>query len=131
MTPGVPPATPARDFLPGGGEMGERIRSFNWYDTPVGPIESWPESLRTAVRICLASCYPIVIWWGNPALTMFYNDAYISVLGGAKHPRPSRDAGPRGSTPLAAGPGSIRRDDTGTGRLRGVARVALRCATYR
>jgi hypothetical protein len=29
---------------------------------------------------------PIVIWWGNPAFTMFYNDAYIPILGVTKHP---------------------------------------------
>ncbi len=66
--------------------MGARIRSFDWSATPVGPVESWPESLKTAVRICLGSRHPIVMWWGRIELTQFYNDAYISFLGATKHP---------------------------------------------
>jgi signal transduction histidine kinase len=66
--------------------MGERTRSFDWSATPVGPVGGWPQSLKTAVSICLASRYPIVIWWGNPAYTMFYNDAYRPFLGVTKHP---------------------------------------------
>jgi PAS domain S-box-containing protein len=72
--------------LAGGGEMGERIRTFDWSNTAVGPAAGWPQSLKTAVSICIGSRYPIVIWWGNPAYTMFYNDAYISFLGRTKHP---------------------------------------------
>jgi GAF domain-containing protein len=52
----------------------------------VGPVEGWPQSLKTAVSICLGSRHPIVIWWGNPEFTQFYNDAYISFLGDTKHP---------------------------------------------
>jgi signal transduction histidine kinase len=73
-------------FFPGGGEMGERIRSFDWSGTPIGRVQRWPESLKTAVRICLGSRYPIVLWWGRTALTQFYNDAYIPILGSTKHP---------------------------------------------
>ena len=73
-------------LLIGGGEMGERIRSFDWTKTTLGPIEGWPESLKTAVRICIGSRNPIVIWWGRSTLLQFYNDAYISFLGSKKHP---------------------------------------------
>lgn len=73
-------------FLAGGGEMGERLRGFDWSTSPVGPPAEWPQSLKTAVSICINSRYPIVLWWGNPAYTMFYNDAYIPVLGVTKHP---------------------------------------------
>ena len=74
------------DFLAGGGEMGARTRTFDWSKTPAGPIESWPQSLKTAVSICLGSRHPIVIWWQKQALTQFYNDGFISFLGVAKHP---------------------------------------------
>lgn len=67
--------------------MGERIRSFEWSGTVLGPIDRWPESLKTAVRICLGSRNPIVLWWGRSALTQIYNDAYIPILGAAKHPQ--------------------------------------------
>jgi signal transduction histidine kinase len=73
-------------FLRGGGEMGERMRAFDWSSSPVGPAAEWPASLKTAVSICIGSRYPIVIWWGHPAYTMFYNDGYIPVLGVTKHP---------------------------------------------
>jgi histidine kinase/DNA gyrase B/HSP90-like ATPase len=52
----------------------------------VGPISQWPQALRTAVSICLNSRFPMVLWWGRPAYTMFYNDAYRPVLGQTKHP---------------------------------------------
>ena len=74
------------NFLSGGGEMGERMRAFDWSTSPVGPAAQWPQSLKTAVSICIGSRYPIVLWWGNPAYTMFYNDGYIPILGVTKHP---------------------------------------------
>jgi light-regulated signal transduction histidine kinase (bacteriophytochrome) len=40
----------AENRLAEGGEMGKLIRSMDWSKTPLGPIESWPESLRTTVR---------------------------------------------------------------------------------
>jgi PAS domain S-box-containing protein len=73
-------------FLAGGGEMGERTRAFDWSKTPLGPSADWPQSLKTAVSICIGSRSPMFIWWGNPAYTMFYNDAYIFFQGVAKDP---------------------------------------------
>ena len=73
-------------FLNGGDEMGARMRAFDWSTSPVGPPAQWPQSLKTAVSICIGSRYPIVLWWGRPAYTMFYNDGYIPVLGVTKHP---------------------------------------------
>jgi PAS domain S-box-containing protein len=65
--------------------MGELIRKFDWAKTPVGPINSWPQSLRTAVSIIINSSFPMFIWWGENDLTNIYNDAYMAVLG-EKHP---------------------------------------------
>ncbi len=78
-------SAPPAAWLKGGGTMGERIRSFDWSSHPMGPIERWPQSLRTALGICLDSRYPMAIWWG-PRLCQLYNDGYIPVLGD-KHPR--------------------------------------------
>ena len=36
-----------------GGDMGERIREFDWSKTPLGPIAQWQPSLRTCVNILL------------------------------------------------------------------------------
>jgi PAS domain S-box-containing protein len=74
-------------YLAGGGEMGERTRRMGWSSTPVGPIEAWPQSLKTAVSICLGSRHPMVIWWGKEHLTQFYNEGFISFLGASKHPQ--------------------------------------------
>jgi PAS domain S-box-containing protein len=60
------------------------IENFDWASTPVGAREAWPQSLRTSVSICVASRFPILIWWG-PELTMIYNDAYAAILAD-KHP---------------------------------------------
>ncbi len=73
------------DYLfSGGGDMGTRIKNFNWEETSIGPIESWPQNLKTIVRIMLTSRQPIWIGWG-PELIKLYNDPYKSILGG-KHP---------------------------------------------
>ena len=66
-------------------EMAQRVRDFDWSATPLGPIESWPQSLLIAVSICLNSRFPMFVWWG-PKLINIYNDGYIPMLG-ARHPR--------------------------------------------
>ena len=72
-------------FLSGGGEMGKLIRSMDWSSTALGPIETWPQSLRTSVSLCLSSTFPILIAWG-PDRIQIYNDSYSPVCG-AKHPQ--------------------------------------------
>jgi signal transduction histidine kinase/DNA-binding response OmpR family regulator len=67
-------------WLAGGGEMGERIRAFDWASTSLGPTTSWPQSLRSAISILLPSKAQICMFWG-PEMVKLYNDAYISVLG--------------------------------------------------
>jgi signal transduction histidine kinase/CheY-like chemotaxis protein len=71
-------------FLAGGGEMGERIRSFDWAKTPLGPREGWSPALKTLLRIMLANRFPHILWWG-PHYIQFYNDPYRPIPG-AKHP---------------------------------------------
>ncbi|MEX0805485.1 MAG: response regulator [Candidatus Binatia bacterium] len=72
-------------LFPGNTEMARRMRDFDWSNSDLGPPESWPQNLRIAISICLTSRFPMHVWWG-PALTLFYNDAYISFLGRGKHP---------------------------------------------
>ena len=74
------------DFLAGGGDLGALVRALDWSKTPLGPVESWPESLRTIVSVCLNSRSSILLWWG-PELVEIYNDAYRPILGRTKHPR--------------------------------------------
>ncbi len=77
--------TPSNSWLVGGGEMGALIRSLDWSRSPLGPIDTWPQSLRTSLGICLSSRFPMAIWWG-PEIVQFYNDGYRPFLG-TKHPR--------------------------------------------
>lgn len=67
-------------FLAGGGEMGERTRSFDWAAHPLGRPENWPQSLKIAIRILLTSRYAMWIGWGSE-FYFFCNDAYSPTLG--------------------------------------------------
>ncbi len=79
-TPGL-----GEDVLSRGGEMGALIRSIDWSRTALGPVETWPTSLRTTVGVVLANRFPMLLWWGQE-LIQLYNDAYRPILGD-KHPR--------------------------------------------
>jgi hypothetical protein len=59
--------------------MAARVARFDGSKTPLGPIDQWPLSLRTAVDILLNARYPMRIWWG-PELINIYNDAYAIIL---------------------------------------------------
>jgi PAS domain S-box-containing protein len=67
-----------------GGETGGLMRDRDWSRSPLGPVRTWPKSLRTCVRIILTSRQPMFVWWG-PDLINLYNDAYRDIVGG-KHP---------------------------------------------
>lgn len=68
-------AVSAPDFLQGGREMGERLRSFDWASHPLGPPESWPQALRMAISLCLNSSFPTCVYWG-PECCLLYDDAW-------------------------------------------------------
>ncbi len=93
LTRPIEPVPSAADFLTGGGEMGARIRAHDWRATPLGPPESWPQSLKIALGILLHSGYPMYIAWGRH-FTQFYNDAFVPVLGTMKHPAALGSAAP-------------------------------------
>jgi PAS domain S-box-containing protein len=86
----------AAPLFAGSGPMRARCRTFDWSATPLGPVERWSRSLRTAAHSVLASAFPGILLWG-PELTQLYNDGYAPVLG-AKHPwglgRPTREVWP-------------------------------------
>ncbi|UAW97393.1 PAS domain-containing protein [Halopseudomonas nanhaiensis] len=71
-------------FLRGGGETGELIRRHDWSATDLGPLETWPQCLRTVTGVVLLSPVPMVLLWGAHGI-MIYNDAYSRVAG-ARHP---------------------------------------------
>lgn len=70
----------------GDGEMAELTRRFDWSKTPVGPIDTWPDTLLTTVNLLLATRHPMFLWWG-PELIQFYNDGYRPSIREDKHPK--------------------------------------------
>ena len=75
--------------------MGARMRAKDWSTSPLGHPETWSQSVKTAVSICLNARVPIALWLG-PELRLVYNDTYIPFLGETKHPAmlgaPGREA---------------------------------------
>ena len=65
--------------------MGALTRAYDWSASPLGKPETWPQSLRTALRILLNTNHPMFIWWGED-LIQFYNDAYRQTMGPERHP---------------------------------------------
>lgn len=72
------------EVFPNGGEMGAKMRSHDWSSTPLGAVQNWSLSLRTSVNFCLASCLPVILWWGAEAIAIF-NDACLPILGANSH----------------------------------------------
>ncbi|MBK0393877.1 ATP-binding protein [Ramlibacter algicola] len=98
VRPVAPPASllagpTARAEAIAASDMAAAISGFDWASTPLGAAETWPQSLKSAVRLVIGSRYPMFIWWG-PELVAIYNDAYIDALG-PRHPwalgRPARE----------------------------------------
>ena len=72
-------------FFVGGGASADLINAIDWSKNPLGPVPSWPLSLKAMVSAILHSRHPMFIWWG-PELIQFYNDAYVPSFGAGKHP---------------------------------------------
>jgi len=70
--------------MAGGGLTGTLFREKDWSKSPLGPVESWPQSLLTMVSLMMDSSFPMSLWWG-PELYMLYNDGYAPIAGD-RHP---------------------------------------------
>ena len=103
-----------RDTFATAGRVGRDMAAVDWSQTPLGDPETWPASLRSAVRILLTSKFAMWMAWG-PELTFLCNDAYRRDTLGEKYPwalgRPASevwaeiwdDIGPRIEHVLASG----------------------------
>ncbi len=78
-----------RKFVPGRGDfanslgasdMAQAVAQFDWSSTPLGPIEQWPVSCKTAVSMILRAPMAITLLWGVDAILIF-NDAYARIAG--------------------------------------------------
>ncbi|HET7558065.1 MAG TPA: PAS domain-containing protein, partial [Rhodanobacteraceae bacterium] len=76
--------------------MSVLVAAHRWAATPLGPIASWPQSLRAAVELILPNRFPQIILWGRELLQI-YNDGYAVIMAD-KHPlglgQPTRDCWP-------------------------------------
>jgi PAS domain S-box-containing protein len=77
-------------------EMADRIRAFDWRETPLGPVAEWPPELRFTLDVVLSASEAFAVYWGED-LTLLYNDAWGELIGD-KHPaalgRPGREVFP-------------------------------------
>jgi two-component sensor histidine kinase len=69
------------DFPRDDGASAQAIRAFDWSKTALGPIETWPISLKTIVDAMLSSKFPQAVVWG-PDYTTLHNDAFRPILAG-------------------------------------------------
>jgi signal transduction histidine kinase len=61
------------------------MREVQWDATAVGPVTTWPASLKSIVAMMLYARQPMFLWWG-PELIQFYNDGYVPSFGVGRHP---------------------------------------------
>ena len=61
------------------------MRAHDWFATPLGAPEAWPQPLRLAIRLLLNTGHPMYVWW-SPDLRCFYNDAFRQSIGPERHP---------------------------------------------
>jgi PAS domain S-box-containing protein len=66
-------------------EVGRDLAAVDWASTPLGDPDTWPVSLKAAVRILLTSKFAMWMAWG-PELTFFCNDSYRRDTLGKKYP---------------------------------------------
>ena len=84
MTMAEPDGPKEPNFLRGGGATGALIARYDWASTPLGSIDTWPQSLKTATSIILQSPMPMALLWGDDGV-LLYNDGYAKISGG-RHP---------------------------------------------
>ena len=65
-------------------ELATLIRTFNWATTSLGPMESWPQSLKTSIDIMLQTTVPMVTLWGRDGI-LIYNGGYADIAA-ERHP---------------------------------------------
>ena len=74
-----------REMFQRSGEVGSDLLKVDWAATPLGPLDTWPRSLESVVRLMLTSRFSMWMAWG-PDLTFFCNEAYRRDTLGEKYP---------------------------------------------
>jgi len=73
-------AADGTDAFLGHGKAADTLRRLDWSNNPLGPIATWPLSLRILVGVVLESAFPKCLVWG-PRRIMIHNDAFLPLLG--------------------------------------------------
>ncbi|WP_348532457.1 PAS domain S-box protein [Rhizobium sp. 18065] len=66
------------------GPTGQLVAAFDWSQTAVGAIETWPAAMRSTVLLIMRSPLAIATLWGPDGI-MIYNDGYAA-FAGSRHP---------------------------------------------
>ncbi|KAL2399839.1 hypothetical protein ABEF93_001826 [Exophiala dermatitidis] len=74
------------DLLPKNEDCDWFLSGVDWSLTGLGPLETWPVSLRTAVNLLLAEPGPAVIYWGPSLCACFNARAYEDIATRLKAP---------------------------------------------
>ena len=61
------------------------VRAHDWARTPLGPMETWPATLRGYLQLILLQPTPAILFWG-PDLLQLYNAGYAAIMG-PRHPQ--------------------------------------------
>jgi len=80
-------STPSRQDAGGvrsGRGVAALVRAKDWSATPLGARETWTQSVKTALSLCLNSRFPVILWLG-PEPVVIYNDACVPIFGTAQH----------------------------------------------
>ena len=88
------PRTSIRQTLAAAGRVGHDLLAVDWSRTPLGPPESWSDSLCHEVGQLLSSRFPMWLAWGED-LTFICNEGFRRQTLGRKYPwalgRPARE----------------------------------------
>ena len=60
------------------------FRNFDWTKTPLGPLDTWPHSLRLHTHMLFSDSRPAAIYWG-PQFIDIYNEKIVPLIG-ESHP---------------------------------------------
>ena len=74
--------------------MAGRVREHDWASTTLGPIEDWPQCLKTVVDMMLSNGFAMTVLWGRD-LIQIYNDAHRELIADndpGSFGRPTREA---------------------------------------
>ena len=79
-TPSQPSESSRRPYAVAVGPTSNAARAHDWAASPLGPMDGWPQALKTIAGIVLSSNIPMLAAWG-PDLLVIHNDSYGEILG--------------------------------------------------